>query len=171
MGCVSEVTAAKDGKVRYDDGTGDAGEAECFGPSGDDAPPLAGDDVCLEEGDGTGETHAVGFADKTTKKAANGERRIYSRTPGGELAAEFWLKGDGSYVVTNLLAPAGGAFEMKADGTAVIAGASMRGPPRGTIPDDDADRPTTRPATTARRRRRIGALERIWGRSRSRKVP
>ncbi len=131
MGRVSEVVSHKDGSTRHDDGASGASTAEHFGAPGDDAPPLPGDDVLVVEGEGAGEEHAAGYADATTKKAANGERRIYSRTPAGELAAEFWLKGDGSVVVTNLLAPAGGAIELKADGSVVLNGVEIS--PTGSI--------------------------------------
>lgn len=131
MGRVNEVKTVKDGQIQYDDGSGDGGYAERWAPSGDDAPPLPGDDVCLQESEGTGETDAVGFSDATAKKAAGGEKRIYSRTPEGVLAAEFWLKGDGSIVLTNLLAPAGGVIELQADGAVVLNGVAIS--PTGSV--------------------------------------
>lgn len=133
MGRVSEVSGydAAKGEIRHDAGDAAASSSDHFSPPGDDSPPLAGDDVVLVEGEGTGEEHAVAYGDGTAKSAAAGEKRIYSRTPSGELAAEFWLKGDGSVVCTNLLAPAGGTIEMRADGTVMLNGVEIS--PTGSI--------------------------------------
>ncbi len=131
MGRVSDVVSYADGKTRHDDGASGAATAEHFGAPGDDAVPLPGDDVALVEGEGSGEEHAVGYADPSAKKAAPGERRIYSRTPAGQLAAEFWLKGDGSVEITNLLATAGGVLKMNADGSMALNGIEIS--PTGSI--------------------------------------
>jgi hypothetical protein len=87
-------------EVTADPHGGSSVRAEHFADPGDDSFPLPGDAVAIEPGVGTGTEQATGYNDpKTPRKAAGGEKRIYSRKPTGELAAELWLKGDGTVVL------------------------------------------------------------------------
>lgn len=76
---------------------------EHFAPAGDDSPPLPDDAVAYVDGEGEGQALAAGYNDtKNAGTAAPGEKRIYGRTPDGTLVNEFWLKGDGSFVYTDI---------------------------------------------------------------------
>jgi len=138
MGRVGEVKAYEDGAVRVDAGGGDDETADHFAPAGDDAPPLAGDIAALSDAPGAGSESAVGYRDDTTKKSADGEKRIYSRKPDGSLAAEFWLKGDGTWVMTDLLN--GASFSSDSDGAVTINGVKIDSDGNIETPGDvDAD--------------------------------
>lgn len=94
-----------------------------YAAPGDDAPPLAGDHAALVEAPGSGNENAVGyFSPSLEGKAAPGEKRIFGRSPSGEVVSELWLKGDGSVVIENLL---GGKIEMAADGSVTINGVTI----------------------------------------------
>jgi hypothetical protein len=69
-----------------------------FADAGDDSKPLPGDFCASEDGgEGTGTQQSTGYHDaKNASKSAEGEKRIYSRTPAGLPAAEIWLKKDGT---------------------------------------------------------------------------
>lgn len=83
--------------VQVDAGAGDITSAELFQAPGEDSLPMAGDTALLQESAGSGVKAVVGFDDPVNEgKAANGEKRIYSRTAAGALAADIWLKADGS---------------------------------------------------------------------------
>lgn len=129
MAGVAEVKAFERGDdgptVKVDRGGGDNATVDHYEPSGSDSQPLPGDTVALGEDAEAGTEYAAGYHDTTTKKAGPGEKRIYGRTPGGQVAAEVWCKADGTVVITNLLAPAGGAVEVGADGTITLNGVKI----------------------------------------------
>lgn len=115
------VSGAHVPETRIDrDGT-DAATAGHFSCSGDDAPPLRGDLAYVGDDAGAGVAQALGYQDPATVgTAAPGEKRIYARSGPGVVAAEIWLKADGSIVAVTAN---GGRFELGADGSALIAGA------------------------------------------------
>ncbi len=83
--------------VVVDAGGGDNTAAELYQPPGDDGLPLPEDGALLQEAPGTGSKGTIGFNDPANAgKAAPGEKRIYSRTQAGVVAADIWLKNDGS---------------------------------------------------------------------------
>lgn len=103
-------------KVAIDDGA-DTLTALALSAPGDDAPPLPGDLAYLGDDAGAGAAQIVGYQDPATPPvAAAGERRIYSRSGPGAVAAEVWLKGDGSLVLSNAL----GRIELGPDGRVMI---------------------------------------------------
>lgn len=120
--------------IKSDRGAGDNITAEHFGPLGDDSPPLRGDHNILIPTTGTGSEASVGYIDpKNEGTAAGGEKRIYSRKPDGTIAAEVWLKGDGSIALTN----ENGGITLNADGSVVINGATFD--PMGNLSIDEID--------------------------------
>jgi hypothetical protein len=97
----TERGTAEDGTpitdIRVDAGAGDVHTAELYQPPGVDSLPLPGDSALLQEAPGTGIKAVVGFDDPVNQgKAGEGEHRLYSRTSAGSLAADVWLKADGS---------------------------------------------------------------------------
>jgi hypothetical protein len=83
--------------VHVDSGAGVPEDLELYQPPGEDSLPMAGDSALLQEAPGTGIKAVVGFDDPVNEgKAAEGEKRLYSRTKAGALAADIWLKNDGS---------------------------------------------------------------------------
>lgn len=108
--------------VVVDRGGGDNRTLEHFSPPGDDSHPLPDDYVTAVEQIGTGRDSAVGYLDPSNaQKAAPGDKRIYSRTPEGELAAEVWLKNDGTIAATN----GAGHFTLQPDGVVNINGVTI----------------------------------------------
>jgi hypothetical protein len=106
-------------EITGDPAGGALGSLEHYQPAGDDALPLPGDTYASADGGGTGGEQAVGYNDsKNAGKAAPGEKRIYGRSPSGEVVCEFWLKGDSSIRCSN----ANGYFEFGADGTFKVNG-------------------------------------------------
>lgn len=93
-----------------------------FGAPGDDAVPLAGDYVYSGRAPRTGEWAALGYLDSvSTPTATPGERRIYSRSGPGEMAAEVWLRADGTIHVRN----GSGSIELQSGGDVVINGVTI----------------------------------------------
>jgi hypothetical protein len=85
-----------------------------LGAPGDDAAPLPGDVAYLGSDEGSGAAQIVAYQDPSTPGvAAPGERRIYSRSGPGVVAAELWLKADGTLVAKN----ASGSLELGPDGS------------------------------------------------------
>lgn len=121
-GQIVEVELYEDGDVKGDGGGDDRATRDHFSCPGDDAPPLPGDDAAAMDVPGAGAAVMVAYADETEKAAAPGEKRIYARAPDGSVVAEFHLKGDGSWTISNLLAPVGGVMSCAADGTITING-------------------------------------------------
>jgi hypothetical protein len=117
----STVEGAQTPEVKVDRGGGDAVTGYHFACPGDDSRPLAGDDAYLADDEGAGNRQVVGYRDQqSTPKAGAGEKRIYSRSAAGVMAAEIWLKADGTIVVTN----AGGTtLQLEPDGAASVSNA------------------------------------------------
>lgn len=112
MGFVATVVeflrTVTDGKqtpeAKVDRGGGDTATGYHFAPAGDDSQPLAGDDAILVADEGTGNAQIVGYQDPaSTPKAGAGEKRIYSRSAPGVMAAEVWLKADGTISIASLI--------------------------------------------------------------------
>lgn len=126
----SERKVAEDGShltdVHVDAGAGVPDEVELYQPPGDDSLPLPGDGALLQEAPGTGIKAVVGFHDPANAgKAAEGEKRIYSRQNAGKLAADIWLKNDGSIhieVFEGLAAP----IYLKSKGPVIIDSPDVR---------------------------------------------
>lgn len=127
MGSVAEVlsftrTSDDSGQgadVHGDLGGGDLVTAQHFADCGDDSQPFPGDFVATNEAPGHGNEQVTGYIDPlVTQEAGPGEKRIYSRSAPGVVAAVIWLKADGTVVVTNEL----GAIEMAPDGDVTING-------------------------------------------------
>ena len=90
-----------------------------FSTAGDDSPPLTDDYCFVVESPAKGNYECVGYLDpNTTRKSAQGERRIYSRNADGEQVAEVWLKNNGDVVVDN----GSGTMTLQADGTINLNG-------------------------------------------------
>lgn len=108
---------AKVSDSKVDPGGGQVLTGEHFGPSGDDSHPLPGDYAHVIKLK-SGQVVTVGYVDpKNTQKAQPGEKRIYSRDSGGEVA-EVTLKADGSILGQN----GSGSFNLTAAGDFVING-------------------------------------------------
>lgn len=120
--------------VIVDAGGGDNTPAELYQPPGDDALPLPGDGALLQEAPGSGNKGTIGFNDPANEgKAAPGEKRFYSRQQSGALAADIWLKNDGSVHIEihDLEAP----VYVKTKGPVIIDSPDIR------IGDEGASRP------------------------------
>lgn len=77
--------------------------AELLSAPGVDALPLPGDEVVIEETEGSGDTIAQAFADIINEgKAADGEHRTYARDAAGAVACEIWCKADGTVAVKSI---------------------------------------------------------------------
>lgn len=110
----SVVDGAEAPEAKVDRGGDDTVTGYHFASPGDDAQPLAGDAAYLGDDLGSGAAQITGYQDPTTApKAGAGEKRIYSRSGPGVMAAEVWLKADGSIVIAN----AAGSVELAADGS------------------------------------------------------
>jgi hypothetical protein len=117
----SIVDGAQTPEVKVDRGGGDTATGYHFACPGDDSRPLAGDDAYLADDEGAGNRQAVGYRDqRSTPKAGAGEKRIYSRSAPGVMAAEVWLKADGTIVVTNAI---GVALQLAPSGAASVSNA------------------------------------------------
>jgi hypothetical protein len=91
------VAGAQAPEAKVDRGGGDSITAYHFSAPGDDSQPLPGDVAFVAEDEGAGNGQIVGYQDPKTSPAAGvGEKRIYSRSGPGVVAAEVWLKADGS---------------------------------------------------------------------------
>lgn len=109
-----EVTVDRDGD--------ETATAHHFGAPGDDAVPLPGDVAYLGDDAGAGAAQSVAYQDPTTAGvAAAGERRIYSRSAPGVMAAEVWCKADGTIVLRNA---SGARLELDAAGNVTVAAQS-----------------------------------------------
>lgn len=94
-----------------------------FADPGDDSQPLSSDYVALSSAPGAGAEQAVGYLDPNTPPAAGpGEKRIYSRSGPGVVAAVVWLKSDGTVVIENA---SGGAIQMAPSGDVTINGVTI----------------------------------------------
>lgn len=158
----AQRNGARVSDLKLDPGGGDIRTAEHFAPPGDDSYPLDTDYVYVGRTPQNGRVSAIGYVDpQNTPKAAKGEKRIYSRDGSGAVAAEVWLKSDGTVVLDNgngsvTLAPDGsteaanplgsvtlaadgsilgqnaaGSFELQAGGAFVVNGVTIS--PAGLI--------------------------------------
>jgi hypothetical protein len=94
-----------------DTGGGNTVTVDHFDGAGEDALPLPGDLIALEEGDGAGNLLAVAYHDsKNAGTAAEGERRTYARGPDGAVVAEIWAKGSGDIKIRSI--KAGGKIDL-----------------------------------------------------------
>jgi hypothetical protein len=101
--------------------------AEHYASSGEDAPPLPGDSVALEDSAGAGRQQVSGYIDtKNPSAAAPGERRTYARDANTkEPVAEIWMKGDGSILIT-VLKSGGAPITVKSDGPVLVQSPDVR---------------------------------------------
>jgi hypothetical protein len=78
-------------------GSNDTANADHYGPSGDDSPPLPGDFAHSVEGVGNGEEQITGYHDPQNEgQALPGEKRLYARDEDGAIVGTIWLKRDGT---------------------------------------------------------------------------
>jgi hypothetical protein len=116
------VDGAQAPECRVDRDGDETATAHHFTAPGDDAPPLTGDLAYLGDDAGAGAAHAVGYQDPATAGvAAGGERRIYSRSGPGVVAAEVWLKADGTIIARGVAA--GAVLELGPDGSGRVGNA------------------------------------------------
>jgi len=109
-------------RIKSDTGAGATKLNDLYGPSGDDSRPLPGDFCYLAVTEKQGGYAITGFLDpKSEQKAGPGEKRLYARGEDGAAVIEFWLKNDGSAVLTN----AEGEISLAADGA--ISGSNTAG--------------------------------------------
>lgn len=108
--------------ITHDPGSGDSNDAEAYGPSGDDSPPLPEDFALLVDTPGSGRQNAVGYMDTRNEGVAEaGEKRTYARDANGELVATIWMKGDGTIFISN----GNGTIEMAPSGDVTINGVTI----------------------------------------------
>lgn len=90
-------------EVKVDPSGGAKDECEHYACLGEDSPPLLGDFGAADDAPGAGGQRIVGYLDALNEgKALGGEKRIYGRTPDGELAGEVWIHGDGLIEIMSL---------------------------------------------------------------------
>lgn len=130
MGLISIVRSiarlVRDGanltELLHDPGNADSNDAQVFGPSGDDSPPLADDSTFIAP-HGSRKQAALGFADTRNEGVAEpGEVRRYARDPDGAIVATIWLQGDGTISISNA---EGGVIEMAPGGDVTINGVTI----------------------------------------------
>lgn len=98
-----DVDGAPVTEATLDPGGGANLTAQHFACPGDDSQPLAGDSAATTDGAATGEQAAVGYIDGANAGVAGaGEKRIYARTPSGEVCAEVWLKASGEVLIRSI---------------------------------------------------------------------
>jgi hypothetical protein len=103
--------------VKCDPGGGANVTAQLFAASGDDAPPLPGDYVALEDSAGAGRQQVSGCSDvRNAGTAAPGEKRIFARDADGNIVCEIHLKNGGSISIEN----AEGSLVLQDDGTVIV---------------------------------------------------
>ncbi len=113
----SVVSGAQAPEAKVDRGGGDSITAYHFSSPGDDSQPLPGDVVFVAEDEGAGNGQIVGYQDPKTSPAAGvGEKRIYARSGAGSLAAEVWLRSDGTIILKNTL----GSIELDPTGNVTV---------------------------------------------------
>jgi hypothetical protein len=120
------VRAVVDGaykvSITHDPGYPDSNDAEVYGPSGDDSPPLPEDFALLVETPGAGRQNVAGYMDTRNEGVAEpGEVRRYARDPDGVVVATIWMKGDGTITIVN----DNGSIEMAPSGDVTINGVTI----------------------------------------------
>lgn len=132
MGRIGEVLAFArivSGDVRIDEVQVDPGgganvTAQHVADAGDDSQPLPGDFAALAESNGTGREYVAGYHDpKTPRKAGPGAKRIFSRSAPGVVAAEVWLKEDGTVSIQVFN---GAPISIKSDGPITVDSTDVR---------------------------------------------
>lgn len=106
---VKSIERSSDDGVHGVDVQVDAGDeevtAEHYGEPGVDALPLPGDQALLQAAEGAGAETVSEYLDpKNEGKSLPGERREYARDADGNVAAEFWIKGNGDVAITSIKA-------------------------------------------------------------------
>ena len=115
----TERHEAKITDIQVDPGGGASFVGENYGAPGDDYTPLLTDYAATMGVAGSGRSVIVGYLDpKNADITEPGERRIYSRNSEGVIQAEFWLKSDGSVIVTN----EGGSLTLESNGNVTVTG-------------------------------------------------
>lgn len=100
-------------EVKADPGGNANKNYQLFAPSGDDSPPLPGDDVITVPSAGRGVSAAVGVNDpKNAGTALPGEVHRVGRSESGSIVGHFWIRRDGTVELSNdggsiTLSPAG----------------------------------------------------------------
>lgn len=90
--------------VQCDLGGGQIVTAQHMSDAGDDAVPLPGDFVLVDEAGDSGQWQVVGYHDPSNAGTADiGERRFYARSSDGAPVVEFWLKKDGKVSLKSLV--------------------------------------------------------------------
>lgn len=86
------------------DGTDEDAElVDHLSPPGVDALPLPGDEVQLDDAEGSGNSSCCSYADpKNEGKALPGEHRTYARDDEGTPVCEVWLKKDGTIALKSI---------------------------------------------------------------------
>jgi hypothetical protein len=112
--------------VQCDPGGGATVTAELYQGPGDDALPLPGDSVALQEGTGQGIEQAVGFSDgKNAGTAEGGERRLYGRSDEGDPVCEIHLKKNGRILI-KVLKTGGAPIDIESDGVINVKSPDVR---------------------------------------------
>jgi hypothetical protein len=112
------VQGAQAPEAKVSRGGNDTLTAGHFSAPGDDSYPLPDDVAYVGDGAGKGAAQILGYQDaKTTPVAAAGEKRIYSRSGAGVVAASVYLRSDGSIIVRNSL----GSVELTPTGSVTIS--------------------------------------------------
>jgi len=117
------TNGAKISNVKIDLGGGENKTAQHFSAPGDDSFPLITDYVLAADVPRNGGKAIVGYVDPINDPVAQeGDKRIYARDPAtGVAVVSFWLKNDGSGIMSN----AAGSIELQAGGTVVINGVTI----------------------------------------------
>jgi hypothetical protein len=105
------------GRVVVDLGGGDKVEADIYGDSGSENPPVAGDYAAVVTDPSTGGWTAVGFLG-ATGTAGSGERVTWGRDADGVIVSTITQKADGTVRMEN----DNGYFELKPDGQVDVNG-------------------------------------------------
>lgn len=138
-GLVGEVIDVEgDDNIKVDLGGDDTAIADTFQPSGEDSPPLPGDTVAMVPGPSTGTVQTTGYDDDTEREAEPGEKRTYSRSAPGVLAASIYLQKDGSILIRDHVGGGdvvlgGGEVTAKADTASVGLSSHLTPSPFGPL--------------------------------------
>jgi hypothetical protein len=117
----AERNDSKISDVTVDPGGGANITSENFAPSGDDSFPVNTDVPVLIKIPGNGKYATINYLDPVSEpKSLIGEKRIYSRSEGGDLKSEIWLKNTGEMILEN----SNGTITIKTDGEIVIENSS-----------------------------------------------
>jgi hypothetical protein len=114
------VQGAHAPEAKVSRGGNDTLTAGHFSAPGDDSYPLPDDVAYVGDGAGKGAAEILGYQDsKTTPVAVAGEKRIYSRSGPGVVAASVYLRSNGTIIVRNSL----GSVELTPTGSVTIGNA------------------------------------------------